>query len=347
MQNTLITNNGVKTICYCIDDKYLFPFAVSLYSLLSNLKDDIRKYRFEVFHSSLDWRKDEVLEFFDEKFPLAHINFREHKSDIRQEIGKKTWFPQAAFTRLEISSILSEVNDRILYLDWDTLILWSIHEIFQTMQPDSSPVFWCVSEHLLYKWLFYDRFPLLKSDRSLFSSVDTYNSWVLTFDPSLFRDMDILWDLLEIWKKQIRIPSADQDLLNILNIEYWWKLIWKIDPKFNLTNQFLWFKNLSGSPYDATTMAKAIDDPIVRHFTGRKPREVRSVENSDVSYLDWSSHLAPINEWFSHKPKLKVSHNLYLKSVAFLHDKIILDPGLFYVLWKMSRNFIPKRKFSF
>jgi len=125
----------VINVAYCLDKNYQQHFGASILSLLLNFKGDARQLRVFVVADEVDKdfaaRIDHLSALFQATIQLTVLNSSEIEFFENLPEARLIQFSKAIYYRLHLASILPNEVDKVLYIDCDTIILDSIHELFK------------------------------------------------------------------------------------------------------------------------------------------------------------------------------------------------------------------------
>ena len=265
-------------IVYGIDNKYLPPMIVSLYTVLKTATEPVNITVFTV--GSID---NSNIEKLIDYFPSATLKVRQFNIDSlkryeQTETAKQ--YPPASMVPIFIPWL---VDTKCLFLDADTLILKDVSKLFQTDLNDSHIA--AVLDYSSHKSVFrgltmdsfikqrkyrYDRTNILERARKLGFTATEYeteyfNSGVILFDVSEIKMFDPsgermknLKDGLELWS---RLP--DQDILNV----YFRNRVKYLNIKWNIQKDILGRRGYLPTDFNSRLIT-ATRDPAILHFLG-------------------------------------------------------------------------------
>ena len=248
-------------IVACIDKNFVMPTGVMMYSVCVNNADvDI------VFHVI----KDESVTDKDRIDLEETVMAFERKTIVFYDIDV-TLFPefpnvnvdsrvtQASYYRLMLSKILPDNIDKILYLDGDVIVRYSLLNLWNTELGEKAIA--AVTDMSEGVKEYFDRlnYPV---------QAGYFNSGVLLINLQYWREHNVVRlfidfmveheDLIQLW---------DQDILNAVFFDKKMTL----PVKYNLQKGFLYKE----ADYDYMRYEKEIiearKDPVIVHYTGTKP----------------------------------------------------------------------------
>lgn len=241
-----------KYVVYSTDENYWIPLYVSLFSLLYNN----RNTRFKVFILS-NGKNDEfinntkLLEGIHERFTIDHIEVDDSRFD---NDPTPRWFTKSIYYRLLIDSLLPLEQERVLYLDSDTIVNGSLQELFgkniDSYIAAATPEF---KNKCYLMGLPVDAFH--------------YNTGVLYLNLDQWRHHDTEHQVLTYLNEQEDLHIPLQEILNsVLHRKNMWT---PVSPKYNWTNDwagaFQWAERNSVRRYTKNKV-----DPLIFHYNGPK-----------------------------------------------------------------------------
>lgn len=222
-------------ILYCIDETkkdYSRFLWVSIFSLLENNKDeDIHIY---VITTKLEEENKKELERIVNLYG-KNIKFSSNKEIIPQNINdivyKSNIWPIACYYRLFFNRCFTDIKDRLLYFDCDTIINKNLSEFYNVD-------FW---ENIIAWWI---DIPITRyvTHKKVWTDFDSYiNSWILLFNVPKFIQID-LYGKINYVNKNYTIKYVDQDYINII---FKWKILMYDSLQTIVTSKF--DKNIENS----------------------------------------------------------------------------------------------------
>lgn len=203
----------IINILYCIDETkkdYSRFLWISIYSLLENNKDeDIHIY---VITTNLEYENKKELERIVNLF-WKKIFFSKNTEIIPKKIvnqlPKNNWHI-STYYRLFFYRCFPEINDKILYLDCDTIINNKLSNFYNTPFEGKS-IIWQLD------------IPLTRYEchKRIWTEMNSYiNVWVILINIPEYIKIDIIEGIKYV-NKNYNIKYNDQDYLNIL---FNWKI---------------------------------------------------------------------------------------------------------------------------
>ncbi|WP_299998286.1 glycosyltransferase [uncultured Cedecea sp.] len=118
----------INHIAYGVDKNFLFGTGISLVSVLINNKE---KFHFHIFTDFINQdyieKCKQITNKFETQITLYLIN-----TDVFSQLPVSAIWPKAMYFRLAIFDILSEVSNKLLYLDADIVCKGSLSDFFNT-----------------------------------------------------------------------------------------------------------------------------------------------------------------------------------------------------------------------
>ncbi len=122
-------NNKIN-ILYASDDNFAKVLGVSLYSLFVNNKKNDLEIKIIDQNISLN-NRDKLLDVADQfERKIEFVKFPDFNEMIGTKLDIKR-YSMSTFSRAMVENYYSESEERVLYLDCDTLILEDIYELYQ------------------------------------------------------------------------------------------------------------------------------------------------------------------------------------------------------------------------
>lgn len=323
-------------ILYSSDDNYVRISMISIASLLENNMEE-KKINIYYIDDGISYSNKEELVNLVKKFKRNLIFIESEK--LNTEFIEKTNYPKAGYLRLLISNIISE--DKIIYIDCDTLILGPLKEIWN----------------------------IELSNYAVAGTLDTVQNYVATSigmeTNERYINAGVLLLNLDYWRKNKiedkiikffnqyngRVPHHDQGVINgVLKNKI---LIMK--PQYNLMSQFFIYKanelkkmyNLKNF-YSQKQINDAIDKPIIVHFLNKfygRPWELQCKHPLVLKYDEYAYKYS-INldkKYVKKNKKVLIGETLYKLfpfSVYLFYEKM-MDKKRFYYFRKeylVSKN---------
>ena len=190
-------------ILYTLNDKFVPQVAAWICSICENNKWE--KINFHIISSWITEKNQnemrKLARKYDNELFVYEIKPLEEYLDF--EFDTK-WWNSVILARLLIDKILPKNIDKLLYLDWDTIVRWSLKNLFSTDMWDK--IIWMSIEPTTDK---------TRKDNLWLHDYPYFNSWVLFIDFKKWRDEKI-WDRIINFYRENRDScfAPDQDAIN-------------------------------------------------------------------------------------------------------------------------------------
>lgn len=226
-------------ICCACDEKYAFPLAVSLYSMLENANKK-RYYDIIILHSSIPSESREPLEKLGDHFPNCSVRFAD-MTEFRGRVknAENSYITAETNYRLAVLGELFANYNRLIYLDCDTITEGDISKLFDTDLEDNAVGGAPASDVRLLcltkKGFFIDGIPYNIEDYAVrFMGLKEperyFNAGVLLFDLKKCRELTSEKEAVELLNRR-KWMYNDQDVLNMLFSDS----LYLLDIKWNYT----------------------------------------------------------------------------------------------------------------
>lgn len=279
-------------IVYASDDGFAEVLGVSLVSLFESSKDveDIRVYILDSGISKLNRdRIEEVFSHYHRQQPVW-IKAR----NIAEEIGMQVAVDRGSlsqYARLFISRDLPDSLSRVLYLDCDVIVVQSISKL------------WSLDMHGKTIAALNDAFSkYYRRNIDLKENDIMFNSGVMLIDLNRWKEQKVEDRLLSfIAFKHGHIQQGDQGALNAVLS----KDCYCFDPVFNSVTIFydfnykelLVYRKPVRGYYSASEVKKAIDHPVIIHFTTSFLSRRPWVKGCNHKYCELWRHYKELSPW--------------------------------------------------
>lgn len=288
-------------IVYASDDNFSEIMGVSIVSLFHN-NQDADNINLWILDSNISDMNKERVERTCEQYnrPLPHwitaINIEE-KLNMKVQLDRGSF---SQYARLFISSLLPEGQERVLYLDCDTIINQSIVELWNLDLKENT------IGALMDAFSKYYRVNIDLQPEDIM-----FNSGVMLIDLKKWKERSIEDKLMSfIRKHKGKIQQGDQGALNaVLSHE-----TFCFDPRFNSVTIFYDFTYkemmLYRKPprfYTEEQVDQAIEKPVIIHFTTSFLSRRPWIEGCQHKY---------INEWIKYKAMSKWGNEVIRKYIA-------------------------------
>ena len=263
-------------IVYISNEKYVPHLAASMCSVMENNESE-KEIVFYVVSTGMTEDSTNKLaklcDHYDRRMLTYDLSDLDKKiSPEGQPFLKK--FDISILGRFFLGEIMPANIDKVLYLDCDTIITGSLHELYDIL-PKEDIILAAVQEPTIYK--------STKRIIALKDSDPYFNSGVLLIDMNMWRRLNIdirLRNYFESISKESIF--ADQDAINGLLCGY----IESVHPKYNFFTNYKYFRwsTLAGmSPAYKTVSKDEFDEakasPVVIHYAGDERPWIRGSRN--------------------------------------------------------------------
>ncbi len=259
-------------IAVAVDENYIYPLKVMLYSLFVTNKEPITVF---LVHTRISEKKLWEIK----SLCISHrAEFRELRleKDIFQNAPISRYFTKEMYYRLLLPWLLPG-EDRVLYLDPDIIINGSLKEL------------WNMELHEAVMAGVRDRIVMLlgtKIASELKKDTIYINSGVLLMNLRQIRKVSSPKEIMSVISKREKdLELQDQDLINLM----WEGQILLVDDIFNLNPNFLYLKEYLSMPFQKNSWK------IIHYMGIEKPWNKGYMGNG---YLFWAKaewHVYPKN----------------------------------------------------
>lgn len=248
-------------ILYASDNNYAEIMGISILSLLEN-NQDIENIRVYIINDNISNDNCQKIEAIFENYHRQSPMWKKVKgiNDALQMEVYEDRFSQTQFARLFLEEIVDETDDKILYLDCDTIIHASLEE------------FWNMSLNGNIGAALADAFsPLYRKNIGLAKEDLMFNSGVMLIDMKGWKEEHIGHQLRAfIRAHKGMVQQGDQGVLNAVLS----KRIQKISPRYNFLTNYSAFAYedmlLYRKPvniYTKEEIEAAKGEPCIIHYT--------------------------------------------------------------------------------
>jgi len=245
-------------ILYTLNDKFVPQVAAWICSICENNKWE--KINFHIISAWITQKNQDEMKKLAKKYDneLFVYEIKPLEEYLDFEFDTK-WRNSVILARLLIDKILPNNIDKLLYLDWDTIVRWSLKDLFSTDMWDK--IIWMSIEPTTDK---------TRKDNLWLHDYPYCNSWVLFIDFKKWREEKI-WDKIINFYRENRDScfAPDQDAINVSMKDE----IYILPPKYNFYNIFWQYpyrflKNLMWNvPYfSKKEYMKSVKNPIIIHY---------------------------------------------------------------------------------
>jgi lipopolysaccharide biosynthesis glycosyltransferase len=285
------TNEDSIVLVCAADDGYAMPLAVTIRSVIENLKGNRKVTLFVIDGGIKQSNKQKILRSIDpekcniEWIPAPHTLPKE----LPVSTGLLPYLSIATYYRLLIPTLLSDQVKKAIYLDCDLVVnediehLWDIdigNYYLLAVQDSGTP--------------YVSSFPFglaRYKELGIPSDAKYFNAGVLVLDLEKWRTHNISAKILEyLVKDREYLKSADQDGMNAILAGQWGEL----DPRWNQIPSIFSFSSWAESPFSEDVYNDVIHNPGIIHFaTVAKPWN--TFENHPFRYLFF--HYLDMTDW--------------------------------------------------
>ena len=255
----------IEIVC-CLDDRFVEFIGVMLDSLFLHNRNE--KFRVHVIFSSKvsQKTKDRLSQLGEQS--SAEFCFYELNYDLFKAFPtrKTDHISVSAYIRLFMSEVLPNDIEKVLYLDGDILVVNSVRELWDMELGDAMVA--AVEERYPFDTESPERLGYPKS-------YSYFNSGVLLVNLKKWKECNFAQSCLDFIKTHYdRIHLHDQDVLNALLYDK--KKF--ISIRWNLMDFFL-YKRPEVQDCRVADWEKALENPAIIHFTGRRKPWVHCCDN--------------------------------------------------------------------
>lgn len=246
-------------VLYATDTNYAPHMAASIYSLLEH-NSSFEKINIYVIDDSISPEVKEKLCTMLSEFNNAEIIFYPFEKLQPKLKIKETWFAMVGYARLMLSEITEE--DKILYIDCDTIVNGSLEELWNTDISD------CIVAGV------QDNPALFALEAVGMNRNDRYiNSGVMLINLKTWREQDIEEKILQmIDDNNGFVFHHDQGIINgVCN-----NSIKILHPRYNTMSQFFLLKAKQikslydiNNYYTQEELDEAVSNPVIVHYINK------------------------------------------------------------------------------
>lgn len=223
-------------IVVAADRNFLKPLYVTLFSLLTNLNNEVCAM-ITILTPGLDLADKIKIEQLEEKFTGTKIKVIKIIKGTFPKLSSDRW-SETTLYRLLAPKILPNYLEKALYLDADTVILDDVSKLFQMDLGDN--YLGAVEDYV---------------------GENTFNAGVLMFNLKRWRETNLADSVLIYLKKNVdQLPFLEQDALNVLCENKWHRL----DSAWNVASHSI---NRAGVGFKNKLFFLK---PRIIHFSGSK-----------------------------------------------------------------------------
>lgn len=278
-------------IVYIANEKYVPHLAASMCSVMENNKSE-KDIVFHVISTGMTEESMDRLAKLCDNYARRMLTY--NLSDIERRINAAGQpflqkFDISILGRFFLGEIIPADVDKILYLDCDTIITGSLHEMYEIL-PRDGIILAAVQEPTIYK--------STKRMISLRDEDPYFNSGVLLIDMNMWREHNTDARLRSYFESiSDKSIFADQDAINGLLCGY----IESIHPKYNFITNYKYFRwsTLAGMSPAYKSVSKeefneAQSSPVVIHYAGDERPWIKG--NHNPFRHEYNKYLS-ITEW--------------------------------------------------
>lgn len=244
-------------IVVCIDERFVMPAGVMIYSVCANNQEEDISFHIVVDESVTQNDKKDLIETVS-TYPMKKILFYNINSQmvssfplIRNDLTRSTYY------RLYLTEILPDTIDKILYIDCDCIIRHSLIHLWKTE----------LTGYAVAAVIEATEGDIKRYNRLKYSPFFGYfNAGVLLINLDFWRHNKVINLFSECADKYgERIQAEDQDILNVVFANNFIRL----PVKYNLQPMFLYQELECDYWKYEKEIEDAKRDPVIIHFLGR------------------------------------------------------------------------------
>ena len=257
------SGSGSLVLVCAADDNYAMPLAVTVRSVLENLRNTCKVALFIIDGGISQLNKRKIIKSLGSKRVDIDIKWVQIDGSILEEMKISGHITIAAYYRLLIPQIVPKQFKKAIYLDSDLIVnrdleqLWKLEigENYLLAAQDTGAPYVSSSKGL-------------RNYRELGIPPDFkyFNSGVLVINLEKWRTDSITLKVIEYLeqnKEQVR--WWDQDGLNAVLAGKWGE----IDPRWNQTPFIYEYSSWKDSPFEEQVYKDVIDKPYIIHFANK------------------------------------------------------------------------------
>jgi lipopolysaccharide biosynthesis glycosyltransferase len=247
-------------IVYGTDANYIFPTIISIMSALQS-RNNGTYYKFYILISrNVDDIVKQKFSFLYDIYDDFEINFVEMGQKFEDCKSMKLYWTTATYYNLSISGILAD-EGKCIYLDGDTYVAKDLSQLFD-INMDKYYVAGCSDVHHKIK---YNKLIALKCDKYI-------NVGVLLMNLKKMREDDIEAKYNEFLQSSLAKHFSlfiNQDAINYVCHNKLLNLPFKFNAMIHL--DYFSLRQLAQKCYTEDEWREGIADPVIVHYTWRKP----------------------------------------------------------------------------
>ena len=210
-------------ILYTLNDKFVPQVAAWICSVCENNE----KWTVQ-FHIISSWITEsnqkelkKLAEKYDNKLFIYELKPLEEYFDFKFDTN---WWNPIVLARLLVDKILPDNIDKLLYLDWDTIVRWNLNDLWNT--DTKNKTIWMSIEPTEDK---------TRKDSLWLHDYPYCNAWVLLINMKRFREIWAWKTIINYYREHDgQLFANDQDAINASMKDE----IYILPPKYNFYNIF-------------------------------------------------------------------------------------------------------------
>jgi lipopolysaccharide biosynthesis glycosyltransferase len=268
-------SDPIVVVC-AADNNYAMPLAVTMRSVIENLKSNHKIIIFIVDGGITNLNKQKILKsLFFEKCEVKFISVSNsllrdieeaHKStNLEDETIKADYVSIASFYRLVIPELLSNEFAKAIYLDCDLIVKGDIGDLWQI---DIGENYLLAVQDTWIPYMSSSTGKLNCQELGLEPASKYFNAGVLVVNLRKWRESGLSAKAINYFKQNSEhVGWYDQDVLNALLAGLWGEL----DPRWNMSPSSVYgYSSWQESPFPETIYNNLIRDPYIIHFVSAK-----------------------------------------------------------------------------
>jgi lipopolysaccharide biosynthesis glycosyltransferase len=320
MDHRKIDREDPITVVCAADDKFALPLLVTLFSVMTNLRDgDFAEiYIIDAGISSINRKKiSQILAKFDN---LVRTVWAYRYDNRISNLMETEHISRATYLRLLVPEILPAGTARAIYLDSDLIVEGSVSELWYTPFHGKSAI--GVRDYCFPTVSAPDALPNFES-RSIDKDAPFCNAGVIIFNLEVWRTRQIHTRILDYLDQT---KQNDQQGINAILMGDWVLL----DPSWNVTISSL---SMLSSKHleDPAKINKARESPDIVHYTSEFKPWVTRIFN--YNWLEF----AYFNQYFFYKFYKYLRMSKWMSPLGFFMWRLWSEAGLL-ALYKIPRR---------
>lgn len=309
------TSKNAVNIAMALDEGYLYPTVVSMTSMLEN-KNEKSEYHYYIMHpGDFSERSKEILKSLERKYPNCVVNLINMENKFKT--ARQGHVTTPAYYRLALSDILPTDEDRVIWLDGDTIIFKDLTEMFNLDMTG-----YCYKGFLDYPYHLHEL------DAFGIKSRDYICSGVMLLNLEELRKNDAVSRYEKfIEKNNAKLSCHDQTTINVMFHDK----IGILPAKYGLFNfhtkqEAMEYPNRlrSNKKYTAREMKAAFNNPYLFHYVKFKPWRGHKCKNGLINGIEVWWQYAEKTDYFNEiKEKYSLKDGIYTIESSVDSDKIL------------------------